>query len=65
MDTSMRRIRFVKKGHDDSNILYWATLSYQERMKELERIREEVIKRFYGDQQRFQRILTITKRAQS
>jgi hypothetical protein len=63
MNTNRRRIRIIKKGEDDSNVLYWITLSYQERMQELERMRQEVIKRFYGDQQGFQRVLRITKRA--
>ncbi len=62
MPEKSRIVKIVKKGDDESNLTYWMTLSYSERMIELEKMREEIIKRFYGDQQGFQRILRITQR---
>ena len=56
-------VRIVKRGADDSNICYWLSLSVQERMAELERMRREVNTRFYGTQQGFQRIYRIVKRS--
>jgi len=56
-------IRIVKRGADDSNIRYWLSLSVQERMAELERMRREVNARFYGTQQGFQRVYRVVKRA--
>ena len=55
-------IRIVKQGEDESNIDYWLTLSYEERLRNLEKLRNEIINRFYGTRQRFQRIYTIVKR---
>lgn len=55
--------RIVKKGEDDSNIKYWLSLSFGQRMQELENIREEVNSKKYHAQQGFQRVYTITKRA--
>ena len=54
-------IRIVKKGEDDSNIRYWLTLSYKERLLNLETIRQEVITRFYGTGQKFQRVYRVIK----
>ena len=56
-------IRVVKQDEDESNIDYWLTLSYEERLRNLEKLRNEIINRFYGTRQRFQRIYTIVKRA--
>lgn len=57
-----KRIRIVKKGEDDSNIIYWLSLSYQERMQELEKIRQFINKRKYGTRQGFQTVYRITQR---
>ncbi len=57
-----KRIKIVKKGHDDGNLLYWITLSASERMSELEKIRELINQRIYGTQQGFQRVCSIVKR---
>jgi hypothetical protein len=56
-------IRVVKKGEDDSNIRYWLTLSYKERLLNLETIRQEVITRFYGTGQKFQRVYRVIERS--
>lgn len=58
-----KRIRIVKKGEDNGNLLYWLSLTFQQRMSELEKIRELINKRRYGTQQGFQRVYRITKRA--
>ena len=55
-------VRIVKKGQDDSNILYWISQTPKERMTELERVRQIVNKRFYGDQQGFKRVYRVVKR---
>ncbi len=56
-------VRIVKKGEDDSNITYWLSLSYAERMRELETIRTQINQRKYGARQGFQRVYRIVKRA--
>jgi hypothetical protein len=56
------KIRIVKKGEDNANQQYWLTLSYHERMRELEKIRQEVNRKLYGTQPEFQRVYRITKR---
>lgn len=58
-----KQIRIVKKAEDESNLLYWLSLTDKERMAELEKIRQQVNKRKYGTRQRFQRVYRITKRA--
>ncbi len=55
-------IRIVKKGSDDSNLDYWLSLNYSERMQELEKIRLEVNQRLYGDYKGFQRVFKVVKR---
>ena len=55
-------VRIVKKGEDDSNVKYWLSLSYQERITNLEKIRKEVNKRIYGTDKGFQRVYRIVKR---
>ena len=57
------RIRIVRKTEDDSNIRYWAILSQVERLVELEQLREQYINWKYGNQQGFQRVYRIVKRA--
>jgi len=60
----MRKIiRIVKKGEDEGNLLYWLSLSKKERMIELEKMRQQINKKKYGDRQGFQRVYRITKRA--
>ena len=58
-----KRFKIVKKGEDESNLNYWLTLSYGERLENLEKMRQEVITRFYGTEQKFQRVYRIIKRA--
>ena len=57
------RVRIVKKGQDDSNLRYWLSLSFGERMAELEKIRQYVNQKKYGTRQGFQRIYRVVKRA--
>ena len=60
----MRKIiRIVKKGEDEGNLLYWLSLSKKDRMIELEKMRQQINKKKYGDRQGFQRVYRITKRA--
>jgi hypothetical protein len=56
-------VRIVKKGEDESNLLYWLSLSEKERMAELEKIRQEVNLKKYGIRQGLQRVYRIIKRA--
>jgi hypothetical protein len=58
-----KRIRVVKKSEDDSNIQYWLSLSGQERLRQLEEIRQEVNRRMYGTRQEFQRVYRVIKRS--
>jgi hypothetical protein len=58
-----KKITIVKKGQDEGNLLYWLSLSEKERMIELEKIRVQINKEKYGDQQGFQRVYRITQRA--
>ena len=51
-----------KKDQDDSNLLYWLSLSEKERMAELEKIRQEINLKKYGIRQGFQRVYRIIKR---
>jgi hypothetical protein len=60
--TMEKVFKIVKKGEDDSNIKYWLTLTYEERLLNLEKIRQEVINRFYGTRQEFQRVYRIIER---
>lgn len=56
-------MKVVKKGQDDSNLEYWISRTYQERLIELERIRQEVHARLYCGEQEFQRVIRIVKRS--
>jgi hypothetical protein len=56
-------VRIVKKGEDESNLLYWLSLSEKERMAELEKIRQEVNLKKYGIRQGLQRVYRVIKRA--
>ena len=55
-------VRIVKLGNEDNELNYWLSLSYVERISELERIRAEVNQRTYGTQSRLQRVCRIVKR---
>lgn len=56
-------VRIVKMGEDDSNVKYWLSLSYQERMANLEKMRQEVNERIYGTNhsQKVERVYRIVK----
>lgn len=56
-------VRIVKKGQDNSNLLYWLSLSEKERMAELEKIRQEVNLKKHGTRQGLQRVYRVVKRA--
>jgi hypothetical protein len=56
-------VRIVKKGEDNRNITYWLSMSYAERMRELETIRTQINQQKYGARQGFQRVYRIVKRA--
>jgi hypothetical protein len=58
-------VQIVKKGEDESNIDYWVSLSAEERLTELETIRQEYHRQQYGTQQEFQKVYRIIKRSQS
>ncbi len=57
-----KQIRIVKKGQDDSNLLYWLSQTEKQRMTELEHIRQAINLKKYGIRPRFQRVYTIVKR---
>jgi hypothetical protein len=59
-----RIVKIVKIGQDDSNLFYWLSLSYAQRLEELEKLRIEVNQRMYGNQQGFQRVYRVVKREQ-
>lgn len=56
-----KQIKIVKKGQDDGNLLYWLSLKVEERMAELEKMRQQINKRSYGTRQEFQRVYRIVK----
>ena len=58
-----KRIRIVKKGQDEGNLIYWLSLTVKERMTQLEKMRQQINKRKYGPGQGFQRVHRIVKRA--
>ncbi len=58
-----KRIKIVKKGQDNGNVLYWLSLTEKERMIELEKIRQQINTRRYGTRQGFQRVYRIAQRA--
>lgn len=55
-------VKIVKKGQDNSNLLYWLSLSFVQRLQELEKIRQEVNQHVYGTQQRLQRVYRVVER---
>jgi hypothetical protein len=58
-----KQIRIIKKGEDDGNLLYWLSLTFYQRMAELENMRQQINSRKYGTRQGFQRVYRVTKRA--
>ncbi len=60
-----KRIRIVKKGEDDGNLEYWLSLTHNQRLANLERMRRQINKRKYGTPKGFQRVYRIVKRTQS
>lgn len=57
-----KQLRIVKKGQDDGNLQYWLSLTFNERMAELEKIRQLINLKKYGTRQRFQRVYRVVKR---
>jgi hypothetical protein len=57
-----KQIRIVKKGQDDSNLLYWLSQTEKQRMTELEHIRQTINLKKYGIRPRFQRLYTVIKK---
>ena len=55
-------VKIVKIGHDDSNLIYWLSRSFTQRLEDLEKLRTEVNQRMYGIQQGFQRVYRVVKR---
>ncbi len=56
-------IRIVKQGEDLSNLNYWLSINYNERLRQLELMRQEINNRIYGTRQGFQRVYRVIKRA--
>ncbi len=57
-------IRIVRKGEDESIVIYWISLSIQERMKQLEALRQQINTAKYGNRQGFQRVYRVIKQTQ-
>ena len=55
-------IKVVSKNDDTSNIEYWRSLTGVERLKNLEKIRKEVIKQKYGVDPGFQRVVRVIRK---
>jgi len=58
-------VKIVKKGEDDSNLLYWIATSEVDRLIALEQTRKEVNSQIYGVGQEFQRVYRIIKHTSS
>ncbi len=58
-------VKIVKKGEDNSNLLYWIATSETNRLINLEQIRQEVNSQKYDIGQQFQRVYSIAKRVSS
>ena len=56
-------IRIIKKGNEENDINYWLSVSYVNRLRELEKLRFEVNQRIYGTQSGFQRVYRVVKRS--
>jgi hypothetical protein len=57
-------INIVRKDQE-SDVKYWLSKSYAERLEALEQIRKDYIKWKYGNDPGFQRVYKIVKRSQS
>jgi hypothetical protein len=55
-------IRKIKKGEDHANISYWLSQTYQQRMADLEAMREQIHAQ-YAVKQGFQRVYRVVKRS--
>ncbi len=55
-------VKKISMKDDTSNVEYWRSLSYQERISNLELIRHEVIKHKYGTDPGFQRVVRVIQR---
>ena len=55
-------VRKTKNGKDTSNIEYWRTLSYNQRLNNLVKIRQEVIRKKYGTNPGFQRVVRVIQK---
>lgn len=62
-DTDMKRVlRRYRLGEEPDDCEFWQTRSYEERIRALEKIREEYNSwRYNADQQRFQRVYRVVK----
>ena len=57
-----RQVEIVKKGNDNSNLEFWLSLTYAERMARLEKMRQEVNKKVYGTDTGLQRVYRVVKK---
>ena len=57
-------VRIVKKGHDESNLDFWISLTFEQRMENLEQIRQEVIAMQYEVKPEFQRVYRIVHKSE-
>ncbi len=55
-------VKILKQGTDTENIKYWRSLSPSQRLSNLERIRNEIIKSKYGNPSGLQRTVKIIQR---
>jgi hypothetical protein len=63
MDKS--KVKIVKKGQEEDDIVFWLERLPQERILALETIRQEYNQWKYGSQRGFQRVYTVVKRQRS
>ena len=59
-----KTVKIVKLGQDDSNLIYWLSRSFTQRLEELEKLRTEINQYMYANQQGFQRVYRVVKREQ-
>lgn len=55
-------VKKTKNGEDTSNIEYWRTLTYKQRLNNLVKIRKEVIRKKYGTDPGFQRVIRVIQK---
>jgi hypothetical protein len=58
----IKTVKIVKKESDNSNIKYWLSIYYNERMAELEKIRQFINNQKYGMGQGLQKVCRVIKR---